>query len=90
MPATLVTYDLHKEKSDSDRAAIRQTIKTIGSWARLSESSYAVNTLLSPSEIHGKLRPYLDANDHIYIIRLTQPHSGFGPTDVNEWLRYNL
>ena len=89
MAAKLITYDLNNE---TVRPNIVGAIKKLSSdnWARLSESSYAVKTSLTPSQIHEKLKPYLDSNDYIYIITLTKPYSGFGPKDVNDWLEQNL
>lgn len=84
----LVTYDLNKEEK---RPPIVKAIKDIGtSWAKLSESSYAITTSLTPEQVHTKLKPYLDSNDNIYIINLKKPYSGFGPKDVNDWLDKNL
>jgi len=84
----LITYDLNKEIV---RPNIVGAIKQLGgSWAKLSESSYATNTPLTTEQIYQRLKPLLDANDHIYIITLQQPHSGYGPTEVNQWLAGNL
>lgn len=83
----LITYDLNKEVS---RPPIVKEIKDLGSWARLSESSYAVNTSLTAEQVFNKLKPLIDSNDNLYIITLKQPWSGFGPKDVNEWLNKNL
>lgn len=87
MAVLLVTYDL--KKPGQDYSDLLKKIKS-HSWARLSESSYAIKTEKSPEDIYNELKPYLDANDHIYIISLKKPYSGFGPKDVNEWLASNL
>lgn len=83
----LITYDLNKE---TKRPPIVQAIKDLGNWARLSESSYAVSTNLSPTQVHTAVKPHLDDNDNIYIITLTRPYTGFGPKDLNDWLEKNL
>lgn len=87
MAVLLVTYDL--SKPGQDYADLLKYIKGFG-WARLSESSYAIATDQSPDTVVTAARKYLDANDHVYVINLKRPYSGFGPTDVNEWLEKNL
>ena len=85
--AMIITYDLNKE---TKRPPIVKEIKEIGTWAKLSESSYAVNTTLSVDQVFEKLKPMIDSNDNLYIITLKKPHSGYGPKEVNEWLDKNL
>lgn len=87
MAALLITYDLNKE---SKRPPIVDLIREFPSWARLSESSYAVQTDLSVNEVYKKFDRLTDANDQIYIITLSQPWMGFGPKEVNDWLDENL
>lgn len=87
MPAFIVTYDLNNE---TRRPPIVQTIKDYGSWARLSEPSYAISTWKSADQVKSDLRPMIDSNDQLYVIPLRQPYSGWGPQDVNQWLTDNL
>lgn len=88
MPALLVTYDLNKEVT---RPNITKKLKdTYPSWAKLSESSYAISTNSTPEQVVASLRSVLDSNDNIYVISLSKPYSGFGPKDVNDWLENNL
>lgn len=90
MSVLLVTYDLNKEgksKVDYDKF---YKLRNSYDWARLSESSYAFNTTESPETVYNKLKPVIDANDHIYVITLKRPYTGFGPQDVNNWLEKNL
>ncbi len=88
MSVLLITYDLSKEFT---RPNITKRLKdAYPNWAKLSESSYAISTSSSPSEVHSHLKPMLDTNDTIYIITLKKPWTGFGPKDVNEWIEKNL
>jgi hypothetical protein len=87
MPVLLVTYDLNKE---TKRPNITKKIHDTWSWAKLSESSYAISTNQTPEQVHGLLRPLLDQNNHIYIVTLKRPYTGFGPKDVNNWLERHL
>ena len=87
MAVLLVTYDLNKPGQDYDDFIA--TFKNYP-WARLSESSYAIDTTKSPSTIYSELKPYIDKGDQVYIITLSKPLSYWGPKDVNAWLEERL
>lgn len=88
MSVLLVTYDLNQE---TKRPNITKKLKeSYPSWAKLSESSYAISTNASPEAVVNTLRPMLDDNDTIYVITLNRPYTGWGPTKVNDWLASEL
>lgn len=87
MAVLLVTYDLDKPGQNYDD--FLKVVKSYA-WARLSESSYAIETDESPSDIYKKLSGFIDKNDQAYIITLKSPHAGWGPTKINEWLQEKL
>lgn len=87
MAVLLVTYDLNREIV---RPNITKRIKDSYSWAKLSESSYAIATDATPEQVYAHLRPMIDQNDHIYVITLKRPYIGFGPKEVNAWLETHL
>ena len=87
MAVYIVAYDLNKE---TRRPKIVEAIKAHDGWAMLSESSYAVATSKSPDDVYAGLTGFLDENDQLYVITLKQPHVGFGPPQINEWLSANL
>ena len=87
MSVLLVTYDL--DKPGQDYSDVLKEIKRF-SWARLSESSYAVATDLTPNQLYDRLAPYIDANDTLYVVVLHRPYYGQGPKEVNEWLEKYL
>lgn len=86
MSVYIVTYDLNRETS---RPNITKKIKE-WDWARLSESSYAIDTTLTVEGVFNALKPLIDANDNLYVITLKKPWTGYGPPDVNEWLEKHL
>jgi len=87
MPTYLVTYDLNKP--GADYSDLLKKIKEFP-WARLSESSYAVNVNSTPEGLFNTLKPFLDQNDNLYVITLKRPYTGFGPKQVNDWLEQHL
>ena len=88
MAALLITYDLNAPGQEHDK--IHDKIKTFNGWASLSESSYAVSTSLAPNQVYSQFESLLDSNDHIWIISLKKPYSGFGSKKVIDWLDANL
>jgi CRISPR/Cas system-associated endoribonuclease Cas2 len=87
MAVLLVTYDLNSP--GQKHAKLLEKIKQY-SWAKLSESSYAIETDASPQQVFDTLRPITDQNDNLYVINLKRPYAGFGPQDVNDWLESKL
>lgn len=65
-------------------------IRNTYAYAKLSESSYALLTDETPTALYNKLKALIDSNDHIYIINLKRPYTGYGPKEVNDWLEKNL
>lgn len=86
MTTLIVAYDLNNE---TRRPKIVEEIKKT-SWARLSESSYAVDTTETTAQVLSRLRKFLDNDDNLYVITLTRPWSGWGPKEVLEWLTQRL
>ena len=83
MALLLVTYDLQKPVQDYSN--FHKIIKIYPN-VRLSESSYAIHTTESPSDVYNMLTPHMDQNDQLYIITLTKPYYGVGPKFINDWL----
>ncbi|MBC7279836.1 hypothetical protein [Hoeflea sp.] len=86
MAVYIVTYDLNRETS---RPPILKDIKEYP-WAKLSESSYAIETSETPSQVFNRLKEHIDDNDNLYVITLKRPYAGRGPKEVNDWLEPRL
>ena len=90
MAIRLITYDLNKERSKKfDYDGFYKFIKN-HAWARLSESSYAIETNASPSAIFSQLQSYVDENDHVLVMTLTSPFYGQHKQEVLDWLQERL
>lgn len=90
MSVLLVTYDLNKESGSKVDYNKFYKLRDAYDYVKLSESSYAFNTSETPSTVYNKLKPVIDANDHIWIINLKKPYSGYGPKATIAWLDKNL
>lgn len=87
MAVYLITYDLNNP--GQRHSQILKAVKEYP-WARLSESSYAIESTASPQQVFNSLSSYLDKNDTLYVINLSCPYYGQGPQDVNDWLSKKL
>lgn len=86
MAVYIVTYDLnHEQVRPNIVAEVQKT-----SWAKLSESSYAISTDETDDAVYNRFSRYLDANDSLYVISLKRPYSGQGLQEVNDWLAQHV
>lgn len=83
MATLLVTYDLNK--AGQNYSGFYKVLDQYN-HTKLSESSYAIQTQESPITVYNKLTSFMDKNDHVYVVTLSQPYYGYGPQPVNNWL----
>ncbi|ESY58294.1 MULTISPECIES: hypothetical protein [unclassified Mesorhizobium] len=82
----LVAYDLNREVI---RPKIVDEVRKTP-WARLSESSYVIETNESVDQVHARFRQYLDANDDFFVLTVSRPYTGYGPKAVIAYLDTKL
>lgn len=90
MAILLVTYDLIRESHSENYEKILAVIKSGGSWARLSESSYAMETSMSPETVYNQVKPYLTQRDRLLVLTLKTPCFGYHDKEVIDWLDSKL
>ncbi|MDO5770291.1 MAG: hypothetical protein Q4P13_12370, partial [Psychrobacter sp.] len=71
-------------------AEVLAKIKSFNSWLKLSESSYAVSTSLTASQIFEHFESLIDSNDRMYVIPLMQQHQSWATQEEHDWLNNNL
>ena len=88
MAALLVTYDL--KKPSQDYKELIDAIKKYA-WARLSESSYAIDASdETPKQVYTKLSQYIDKDDQLFVVSLKTGWHGRGSEKIYEWLNNHL
>jgi hypothetical protein len=87
MAVYLVTCDLNKEKSRPD---ILKDIRDGKSWAKLSESSYAIVSSETATQVYNRLVKHLDDNDTLLVITMERPYYGQSSQEVIDWLASEL
>lgn len=88
MPVLLITYDSNKPGQDCGK--ILEFIKSFPTWAKLSETSYAIVTNETPENVFKQLNPFLSESSKLFIVKLTYPYAGIRGTAVAAWLDKNL
>lgn len=84
----LVAYDLNRR--GQNYKDILSYIKQ-HDWAKLSESSYLIDTTLSAEQVRDYLiNNTIDRNDNVYVMTVGNSYAGYGPSEVNEWLEQRL
>lgn len=67
-----------------------QRIKSLGSWARLTNSSYLLLTQYDPVQVRDHLCQVMHTGDKIYVGVGSSPSAWTGmPNDVSQWIHQN-
>ena len=90
MAVLLFTYDLNAERNKKGDYNELYKVRNSYAYAKLSESSYAIETSESPQTVYNKVSKYLDGNDALFVITLKRPYFGQGPKEVIDWLEKRL
>ncbi|WP_156441031.1 hypothetical protein [Burkholderia sp. ABCPW 14] len=90
MNVLIVTYDLIKQTNSEAYTSILNIIKSEKNWAKLSESSYAMHTNMTPKAVYERARPYLDEKDNFMVFTLTSPYFGRHSKEVIDWLQAKI
>lgn len=89
MAALLITYDLNKPGQNYDK--LYEKIKGLGAWWHHLDSTWIVNSTLTPSQAFDRLKPTLDASDSMLIVNITgDTYSGWLPQEAWDWLKKHV
>jgi hypothetical protein len=85
----LITYDLRKP--GRDYTAVHTTIKTAGTWAKLTESAWLIRTSSSAGYWRDKLKSVVDANDKVAVFSVSGDWATLGlDGDVVTWIHQHV
>ena len=69
MSSKIIEYDLRKPGRDYD--ALYEAIKSYGTWAHVTESTWFIKTDDSCVQVRDKLMQAMDSNDRLFVASLT-------------------
>jgi hypothetical protein len=85
----LVSYDLRQP--GRNYAALYDAIRSYDSWAHVMESTWAIATTSSASQVRDHLLSKMDANDRLIVSRQSGEAAWHNlVADVSSWLKINL
>ena len=88
MSAHIITYDLSRPGRNYDELYAR--IKSYGTWARITESSWTIVTEQSPVAVRDHLKPALDSNYKLFVSTLGVSAWIGLSKEISDWLKKNL
>ncbi len=87
MKCYIISYDLVNQKNYEE---LWKAIKKYHSWAKITESTWAVQTESSAKQIRDNLSQFLDQDDRIFVIKSGAEAAWKNCICKNEWLKNNL
>ena len=88
MPRYIITYDLSKPRQNY--AGLYSRIMSYGTWAKITESSYAIVTRHTAVEVRDHLSPALDDDDTLLVGPLGRSAWTGLREEVSNWLKNSL
>ena len=89
MATYIITYDLSAPGRNYNDLYAR--IKSYGSFALITESTWAINTWQTADSVCTYLRGAMDGNDKLFVGTLSSPAYWYGlDPQITKWLQDNL
>ncbi|MFA6466765.1 MAG: CRISPR-associated protein Cas2 [Patescibacteria group bacterium] len=90
MNTFLVSYDLIRP--GKDYSTLHHHLKSYSNWAKPLESLWLIKSSLTAEQLRNTVQQYLDANDKILIIDVTDRAAAWKNLGVNvsTWIKNNL
>ena len=88
MASKVITYDLCSPGRNYDD--LYKAIKSYGTWAHITESTWFVKTDDSCAQIRDNLLSHIDSNDRLFVGELTGTAAWHNVICKNEFLKENL
>ena len=83
----IISYDM---AGGDDYDELHDAIKAYGTWAHITESTWAVVTEYSAKEIRDDLGQYLPDGSRLLVVKSGVEAAWRNPICRNEWLKKNL
>ncbi len=87
MPCYIISYDLSQGR---DYAQFHEKIQEFGTWARLTESTWAIVTEKNSVEVRDYLGAYMEKGDRLFVIRSGKEAAWRNVKCSGEWLKKHL
>ena len=88
MSSKIIEYDLRHPGRNYD--ALYNAIKNYGTWARITESTWFINTTETCVQVRDKLSKQMDSNDRIFVGELSGVAAWKNTICESRYLKNNL
>ena len=87
MNCYIISYDLRNER---DYKSLKKAIRSLGKWARITDSTWAVVTDSSAVAVRDAVRSVMDNDDRLFVVRSGTEAAWRNSRCQNSWLMENL
>lgn len=87
MKTFLVSYDLKKSRNYD---GVIGAIKSFPKWVQISESFWAVEWSGSAADVYNHIKPHIDRDDILFVIRSSQEAAWSPNLPATQWLQTYL
>lgn len=87
MSCYIISYDL---RTGADYTSLHNTIKSYGTWAKITESTWAIVTSQSCEEIRNRLSDLIGKDNRLFVIKSGGEAAWRNSICKNEWLQKNI
>lgn len=88
MPTQLISYDLIAPGKDYQKLFDAIQALSSGTWWRCLDSTWIIETDLASGQVLDRLRPHIDKNDRMLVVKLAPNWSSIGISqECTDWLR---
>lgn len=88
MSSKIIEYDLRQPGRDYD--ALYEAIKSYGTWARITESTWFIKTEATCVQVRDKLLSVMDTNDRLFVGELSGAAAWHNIICDSDFLKKNL
>jgi len=83
----IISYEI---SSSTNEVALENAIKSYGSWAKITDNTWAIVASASAVEVRDFLWKYLNQGDRVFVVKSGLESAWHNVICSNEWLKRNL
>lgn len=84
----IIMYDL--KATGRNYSKLHEAIKSYRTWAKITESSWAIVTDVNAKEIRNYLETFMDSNDRLFVIKSGHNSAWRNIIGSNDWFKKYL
>lgn len=83
----IVTYDAHE---DTNYESLYEALKSYKTWAKITESTWAIVTDQKATEVRDKLVKFLPKGSRLFLVKSASIAAWRNPICSSDWLKKHL